>query len=140
MQMGSHMTVPDVLPQLEPGCGEVDLGGHVAGLGDGHLEDQAATVIGDAPHHVETSGGPGDPDVVLQNPGPLQALQDPTKQTRFGLQIVQALRVDAFLTGVQTGTGDHGTHRTTSFRSRRQFLCIGWFFKWTPFTRLNKIR
>jgi hypothetical protein len=48
----AHMTVPNVLPQLEPGPRGMYLGCHVAGLGDGHLEDQAAAVIGDPPHHI----------------------------------------------------------------------------------------
>ena len=62
------MTGADVLPQLELGPLRVDLGSHVTGLGDGHLEHQAARVVGDASHHVQSPGGSRDPYVVLEIP------------------------------------------------------------------------
>jgi len=39
------MAVADVLPQLQIGSWGVDLGCHVAGLGKGHLKNEAATVV-----------------------------------------------------------------------------------------------
>ena len=56
----------DVLPQLELAPWRVDLGSHVTGLGDGHLEHQAAGVVRDASHHVQSPRGSGDPYVVLE--------------------------------------------------------------------------
>lgn len=62
------MTVANVPPELQVNAGRVGLGRHVAGLGDRHLEHEAAAVVSDPAHHVQAARRATHPDVILRAP------------------------------------------------------------------------
>lgn len=62
----SHMSVGDVLPQLEVSARGMSLCSYMASFCDWHLEHQTAAVVRDASHHIQTTWCPGNPQVCLQ--------------------------------------------------------------------------
>lgn len=59
------MSISDVLPEIQVGIRRVSLCCHVASLRKRHLEHEAAAVVCDSAHDVQTSWCAANPDVVL---------------------------------------------------------------------------